>query len=402
MVSDQNADDASNGGETKTTLNVGGGVDEADEGAGDGRSETNEEAVQYILDAIGTFAGSHFVHAVIERDREVVVTDESVADQRIIDAINDPRIEVEGITGWDEREYAISLVYVGTPDEGGADTNDEGEPEVATDGGVDVDPTAIDYPTTIECPGCGDWAEEEVVTYVADGVDVTYACEPGKCGWCGARAYEGEEPELVTDGGVDVGHEDSKTNIIDELHEAGLYADVDVQFSWSPPEDTVSLYIVGLQDASVEVAVHPGQSIPAGEYEVKREKTPLGEGTILTRTLSYELRCVDEDNGGDDGFEVATDGGEDVGTARDRAWLSVIDLLGDAAPMTVTKIAEGANVHLNTARSVLHVAEAYGLLTRDTPQAHTYHPNIGPLANVANPEYRRAIATLIGEANQED
>lgn len=92
----------------------------------------------------------------------------------------------------------------------------------------------------------------------------------------------------------------------------------------------------------------------------------------------------------------------DVGTARDRAWLAVIDLLGDAAPMTVSKIATGANVHENTARSVLHVAEEYDLLERDSPQAHTYQPNIGPLGDVADPDVRRAIRTLIAESNRED
>lgn len=89
-------------------------------------------------------------------------------------------------------------------------------------------------------------------------------------------------------------------------------------------------------------------------------------------------------------------------TARDRAWLAVIDLLGDAAPMKVAQIARGGNVSDDTARSVLHVAEDYGLLERDSPQAHTYHPNIGPLGDVADPEYRRAIRTLIAEAHRED
>ncbi|MFC7232968.1 hypothetical protein ACFQMM_23215 [Saliphagus sp. GCM10025308] len=92
----------------------------------------------------------------------------------------------------------------------------------------------------------------------------------------------------------------------------------------------------------------------------------------------------------------------DEATPRDRAWLAVIDLLADAHPMTVKDIADGGNVSTDTARAVLHVAEDYGLLTRDKPQAHTYRPNIGPLAHVDDPEYRRAIATLIGEANMED
>jgi hypothetical protein len=94
----------------------------------------------------------------------------------------------------------------------------------------------------------------------------------------------------------------------------------------------------------------------------------------------------------------------DKETPRDRAWLAVIDLLEDAQPMTVRQIAEGGNVHEDTARAVLHVAESeeYGLLERDSPQAHTYHPTIGPLGDVADPEYRRAIRTLIAEANRED
>lgn len=89
-------------------------------------------------------------------------------------------------------------------------------------------------------------------------------------------------------------------------------------------------------------------------------------------------------------------------TPRDRAWLAVIDLLVDADPMTTSDIANGGNVSTDTARAVLHVAEDYGVLTRDSPQAHTYHPSIGALAHVEDPEYRRAIATLIGEANMED
>lgn len=88
-------------------------------------------------------------------------------------------------------------------------------------------------------------------------------------------------------------------------------------------------------------------------------------------------------------------------TARDRAWLAVIDLLADAQPMTVRQIADGGNVHENTARAVLHVAEDYGLLGRDSPQAHTYEPTIGPLGDVDDPEYRRAIRTLIAEAKED-
>jgi len=88
-------------------------------------------------------------------------------------------------------------------------------------------------------------------------------------------------------------------------------------------------------------------------------------------------------------------------TARDRAWLAVIDLLAGAQPMTVRQIAEGGNVHENTARAVLHAAEDYDVLERETEQGHTYYPTIGPLGDVADPEYRRAIRTLIAEA-QED
>jgi predicted transcriptional regulator len=87
-------------------------------------------------------------------------------------------------------------------------------------------------------------------------------------------------------------------------------------------------------------------------------------------------------------------------TPRDRAWLAVIDLLVDAQPMKVAQIARGGNISDDTARSVLHVAEEYGLLERDSPQAHTYYSTIGPLGDVADPEYRRAIRTLIAEANQ--
>lgn len=107
-------------------------------------------------------------------------------------------------------------------------------------------------------------------------------------------------------------------------------------------------------------------------------------------------------DGGVDVPEVSTDGGEKAGTARDRAWLAVIDLLAGAQPMTVRKIADGGNVHENTARAVLHVAEAYGVLSREKEHSHTYEPTIGPLGDVTDPEYRRAIRTLIAEAKQED
>jgi hypothetical protein len=89
-------------------------------------------------------------------------------------------------------------------------------------------------------------------------------------------------------------------------------------------------------------------------------------------------------------------------TPRDRAWLAVIDLLEGAQDIQVDQIAQGGNVSTDTARAVLRVAEHYDVLERETEQGHTYHPNIGALAHVDNPEYRRMIATLIGEANQEN
>lgn len=87
-------------------------------------------------------------------------------------------------------------------------------------------------------------------------------------------------------------------------------------------------------------------------------------------------------------------------TPRDRAWLAVVDLLADASSIQVDDIAQGGNVHPNTARAVLRVAETYDVLQRESSQAHTYHPTIGPLAHVDDPSYRRAIQTLIGEAKQ--
>ena len=92
----------------------------------------------------------------------------------------------------------------------------------------------------------------------------------------------------------------------------------------------------------------------------------------------------------------------DKETPRDRAWLGVIDLLADAQPMKVAQIARGGNVSKDTARTVLHVAEDYDVLERETEQGHTYYPTIGPLGDVDDPEYRRAIRTLIAEANMGD
>ena len=89
-------------------------------------------------------------------------------------------------------------------------------------------------------------------------------------------------------------------------------------------------------------------------------------------------------------------------TPRDRAWLAVINLLGDAAPMQVSQIADSGNVSTDTARAVLHVAEDCDMLERETEQGHTYYPTIGPLGDVDDPEYRRAIRTLIREAKMED
>lgn len=88
-------------------------------------------------------------------------------------------------------------------------------------------------------------------------------------------------------------------------------------------------------------------------------------------------------------------------TPRDKAWLAVIDFLGDAAPMTVKDITKGANVHENTARAVLHVAEDYDVLERETEQGHTYYPTIGPLGDVDDPEARRAIRTIIAKSKED-
>lgn len=88
-------------------------------------------------------------------------------------------------------------------------------------------------------------------------------------------------------------------------------------------------------------------------------------------------------------------------TPRDRAWLAVIDLLADASSMSVEDISEGGNVHSNTARAVLHVAEDYGVVERETEQGQTYFPVIGALGMPEDREYRRAVMTLIAESKQQ-
>jgi len=88
-------------------------------------------------------------------------------------------------------------------------------------------------------------------------------------------------------------------------------------------------------------------------------------------------------------------------TTRDKAWLDVIECLRASEDTDARTIADRAGVSLDTARRVLHVAEEDGLFDRDGDHDHIYKVDVGPLGDVADPEYRRAIATLIEEAKED-
>ncbi|WP_207588498.1 hypothetical protein [Halomontanus rarus] len=88
-------------------------------------------------------------------------------------------------------------------------------------------------------------------------------------------------------------------------------------------------------------------------------------------------------------------------TARDRTWLVVIDALRDGRDLTTADVVEDADVSDQTARGVLRVAQDEDLLSRESERAQTWHVAIGPLGEVEDWEYRRAIETLIEEAKSE-
>lgn len=85
-------------------------------------------------------------------------------------------------------------------------------------------------------------------------------------------------------------------------------------------------------------------------------------------------------------------------TKRDRAWLVVLDALTRGQDLTITEVAVVANVSDQTAGAVLQVAEEAGYLSRHKPGAQNWRVDIGPLADVDDDGYRRAIRTLIREA----
>lgn len=88
-------------------------------------------------------------------------------------------------------------------------------------------------------------------------------------------------------------------------------------------------------------------------------------------------------------------------TPRDRAWLAVIDALVANEDIRIADIVEDTGVSRTTAQGVLHVAKDEGLVTRETDQSHWFTPNVGPLGEVEDPSYRRAIQTLIAEAKED-
>lgn len=85
-------------------------------------------------------------------------------------------------------------------------------------------------------------------------------------------------------------------------------------------------------------------------------------------------------------------------TARDRAWLQVIDRLRSGVDTTTRSVADDADVSMDVAREVLHAAEDAGLYSRETDRDHIYRVDIGPLAEVQDDSYRRYIRDIIAES----
>ena len=88
-------------------------------------------------------------------------------------------------------------------------------------------------------------------------------------------------------------------------------------------------------------------------------------------------------------------------TARDRAWLEVINALRNHQTLQASGVAERADVSSDTASRVLKVAENNGLIERESEQKHTYWPVIGPLGDVDDAEYQRLILDLLSEAKED-
>jgi predicted transcriptional regulator len=83
---------------------------------------------------------------------------------------------------------------------------------------------------------------------------------------------------------------------------------------------------------------------------------------------------------------------------RDAVWLVIVRHLRAHEPLHIDDITDTVEVSAKTARAILRVAQEAGLLRQESPQAQTWWPAIGPLGEVEDPEYRRAIETLIAEA----
>jgi len=85
-------------------------------------------------------------------------------------------------------------------------------------------------------------------------------------------------------------------------------------------------------------------------------------------------------------------------TARDRAWMVIIDALQNQSSIKSQDVMDRANISRPVAKRVLHAAEYNGLLKRETDHSHTYKPAMWLVRSIEDPSYQRAVETLIEEA----
>lgn len=88
-------------------------------------------------------------------------------------------------------------------------------------------------------------------------------------------------------------------------------------------------------------------------------------------------------------------------TPRDRAWMVAIEALRTGDDIRIKDVVNRADVSRQTAQGVMHVALEAGFFARESDQAHWFHPIVGPLSEVDDWEYQRAIETLIREAKED-
>lgn len=84
-------------------------------------------------------------------------------------------------------------------------------------------------------------------------------------------------------------------------------------------------------------------------------------------------------------------------TARDRAWLVVINALLNNEDLQTSDITEEADVSADTARAVLGVAESeeVGLFYRDSPRAQTWHSAVAPVVTLDDYSMQESAMPLL-------